>query len=72
MLDLLITNAHLPDGRTNMSVAVQSGKIVDLKQGLAYAALERWAEADQCYDRAIAIDPTNQSKIGRASCRERV
>ena len=35
MLDLLITNAHLPDGRTNISVAVQGGKIVDVKEGLA-------------------------------------
>ena len=29
MLDLLITNASLPDGRTNMSVAVQNGKITE-------------------------------------------
>ncbi len=28
MLDLLITNATLPDGRTGMSVAVQDGTIV--------------------------------------------
>ena len=34
MLDLLITNAHLPDGRTNMSVAVQDGKIVEVTGGL--------------------------------------
>ena len=27
MLDLLITNATLPDGRTGMSVAVQGGRI---------------------------------------------
>lgn len=35
MLDLLITNAHLPDGRTQMSVAVQAGKIVAVKEALA-------------------------------------
>ena len=40
MLDLLITNAHLPDGRTNMSVAVQGGKITELKKGLAAPAHE--------------------------------
>ena len=31
MLDLLITNAHLPDGRTGMSVAVQAGRIVEVQ-----------------------------------------
>ena len=40
MLDLLITNAHLPDGRTNMAVAVQNGKIVEVKEGLAAPAHE--------------------------------
>ena len=30
MLDLLITHATLPDGRSNMSVAVQNGKIVEV------------------------------------------
>jgi cytosine deaminase len=33
MLDLLITNASLPDGRKNMSVAVQAGKIVQVAEG---------------------------------------
>ncbi len=33
MLDLLITNASLPDGRNNMSVAVQAGKIVQVAEG---------------------------------------
>ncbi|MBX3656495.1 MAG: amidohydrolase family protein, partial [Ramlibacter sp.] len=33
MLDLLITHASLPDGRKNMSVAVQNGKIVDVTEG---------------------------------------
>jgi cytosine deaminase len=30
MLDLLVHNATLPDGRTNMSVAVQAGRIVEM------------------------------------------
>jgi cytosine/creatinine deaminase len=34
MLDLLITNATLPDGRTNISVAVQDGRISAVKAGL--------------------------------------
>ncbi|MEO7547626.1 MAG: amidohydrolase family protein [Ramlibacter sp.] len=33
MLDLLITNATLPDGRKNMSIAVQSGKISEVTEG---------------------------------------
>ena len=40
MLDLLITNANLPDGRTNMSVAVQGGKITEVKVGLSAPAHE--------------------------------
>ncbi|MGQ2981346.1 MAG: amidohydrolase family protein [Polaromonas sp.] len=33
MLDLLITNAALPDGRTGMSVAVKNGKITEVTEG---------------------------------------
>ena len=33
MLDLLITNASLPDGRTHMSVAVHNGKITEVTEG---------------------------------------
>jgi cytosine/creatinine deaminase len=38
MLDLLIHNATLPDGRTNMSVAVQAGRIAEVTQRLVPAA----------------------------------
>jgi cytosine deaminase len=34
MLDLLIHNATLPDGHTQMSVAVQAGRITEVTQGL--------------------------------------
>ena len=34
MLDLLITNAALPDGRTGMSIAVQDGNILEVTEGL--------------------------------------
>ncbi len=40
MLDLLITNATLPDGRTGMSVAVQGGKIAEVTAGLAAPAAQ--------------------------------
>jgi cytosine deaminase len=33
MLDLLITNARLPDGRQNVAIAVQDGKIVEVREG---------------------------------------
>jgi cytosine/creatinine deaminase len=40
MLDLLIYNATLPDGRTNASIAVQDGKIVEVSLGLQAPAHE--------------------------------
>ena len=40
MLDLLIQNATLPDGRTNMSVAVQNGCITEVSAGLHAPAHE--------------------------------
>jgi cytosine deaminase len=40
MLDLLITNATLPDGRTGMSVAVQGGRIAEVTAGLQAPARE--------------------------------
>ena len=40
MLDLLITHATLPDGRSNMSVATQGGKIIEIAEGLQAAAHE--------------------------------
>jgi cytosine deaminase len=40
MLDLLIQNATLPDGREDMSVAVRAGKIVEVSAGLNVPAHE--------------------------------
>jgi cytosine deaminase len=40
MLDLLIHHATLPDGRTDMSVAVQDGRIVEVAPGLQAPAHE--------------------------------
>lgn len=40
MLDLLVTDAALPDGRTGMSVAVQAGRITEVTPGLRAPAHE--------------------------------
>jgi cytosine deaminase len=40
MLDLLVSNARLPDGRRGMSVAVQDGKIVEVSAGFQAPAQE--------------------------------
>ena len=40
MLDLLVTHATLPDGRRDMSVAVQGGRIVEVAPALAAPAHE--------------------------------
>ncbi|AVT12665.1 MULTISPECIES: amidohydrolase family protein [Paracidovorax] len=40
MLDLLIHDATLPDGRTSMSVAVQDGRIAEVTEGLRAPAHE--------------------------------
>ncbi|WP_439517578.1 amidohydrolase family protein [Hydrogenophaga sp.] len=40
MLDLLITHASLPDGRTDVGVAVQDGRIVEVRPGLEAPAHE--------------------------------
>ncbi|MGH6625323.1 MAG: amidohydrolase family protein [Burkholderiaceae bacterium] len=40
MLDLLITHATMPDGRSNMSLAVQAGRICEVTEGLSAAAHE--------------------------------
>ena len=38
MLDLLVCNATLPDGRSGMSIAVQAGRIVEVSPGLTAPA----------------------------------
>jgi cytosine deaminase len=47
MLDLLITHATLPDGRTDMGVAVQDGRIVEVTAGLNAPAFETVDAAGQ-------------------------
>lgn len=40
MLDLLVTHASLPDGRSDVAVAVQDGRIVEVRAGLQAPAHE--------------------------------
>ena len=40
MLDFLVTNATLPDGRTGMSLAVQDGRFVEVAQARVAPARE--------------------------------
>ena len=47
MLDLLLTNATLPDGRTGMSIAVQDGRIAEVTAGLAAPAHDTLDAAGQ-------------------------
>ena len=58
MLDLLITNACLPDGRTGMSVAVQDGKITHVMQGpIAGAQAVNTVDADGYLLSPPFVDP---------------
>ena len=45
MLDYLIQNASLPDGRTNMSIGIKDGKIVELSQAQNLPALQTYDAA---------------------------
>ena len=56
MLDLLIANCVLPDGRSNMSVAVQSGRIVEVRAGLA-APAQQTVDAAGCLLSPPFCDP---------------
>jgi cytosine deaminase len=56
MLDLLITHATLPDGRSNMSIAVQNGKITAVQAGLQAPARET-INAGGCLLSPPFVDP---------------
>jgi cytosine/creatinine deaminase len=56
MLDLLITHATLPDGRQNMSIAVQDTRIVEITQGLLAPAHET-VDAQGLLVTAPFVDP---------------
>jgi cytosine deaminase len=53
MLDLLVHNATLPDGRSGIGIAVQDGRIVEVREGLgADAAVAAAAPAREVLDAA--------------------
>ena len=54
MLDLLIHNATLPDGRTGMSVAVQDGHILEVSAGLHSGQTQAHATIDA---QALLLSP---------------
>ena len=45
MLDLLITHANLPDGRQNMSIAVQGGRIAEVTEACKPQRTKLWTQA---------------------------
>jgi cytosine deaminase len=47
MLDLLIKNANLPDGRTGVDIAIQDGRIAEVAAHIAAAARETIDAAGQ-------------------------
>jgi cytosine deaminase len=56
MLDLLICNANLPDGRTGMDIAVKGGRIVDLAAAIEADAVET-IDAAGCLVSPPFVDP---------------
>lgn len=56
MLDLLITNATLPDGRTGQSIAIQGDRIVEVGPSVSGAA-GRTIDAGDCLVTPPFIDP---------------
>jgi cytosine/creatinine deaminase len=45
MLDLLVTHANLPDGRTDMSIAVQDGRIVEVSPHIDATPVQQIVDA---------------------------
>ena len=56
MLDLLITHAALPDGRSDMSVAIQGGRIAEVTQGLQ-APAHQTLDAEDMLLSSPFVDP---------------
>jgi cytosine deaminase len=74
MLDLLVTHATLPDGRTDMSIAVQDGRIVEVREGLSAPAHETLDAAGQLVsppfvDPHFHLDATRALRCGASSSR---
>ena len=57
MLDLLVTNANLPDGRTGISIAVQSGRIVEVAPHIDATSAQQIVEAGGMLVAPHFVDP---------------
>ena len=57
MLDLLVTNATLPDGRTGMSIAVQSGRIVEVAPHIDATSAQQIVDAAGLLVTPHFVDP---------------
>jgi hypothetical protein len=69
MLDLLITHATLPDGRTGMSIAVQDGRIAEVAEGLAAPAHETIDAAACCWRRTSSTRISTWTPRSATACR---
>ena len=61
MLDLLVTDATLPDGREHMSIAVQDGRIVEVTSGLAVRMVGENPQAAE--GQGVSVGATRTSAI---------
>ena len=57
MLDLLVTNANLPDGRTGMSIAVQNGRIVEVAPHIDATSAQQIVDAAGLLVAPHFVDP---------------
>ena len=57
MLDLLVTNANLPDGRTGMSIAVRNGRIVEVAPHIDAASAHEIVDAAGLLVAPHFVDP---------------
>ena len=57
MLDLLVTNANLPDGRTGLSIAVQNGRIVEIAPHIDATSAQQTVDAAGLLVAPHFVDP---------------
>ena len=57
MLDLLVSNANLPDGRTGMSIAVQNGRIVEVATHIDATSAQQIVDAAGLLVTPHFVDP---------------
>ena len=57
MLDLLVTNANLPDGRIGMSIAVQDGRIIEVAPHIDATSAQQIVDAAGLLVAPHFVDP---------------